>query len=215
MSYGISIENASGYIQIDSGFTNYVLVSSGTVNATAGVIGTYSGIDPGTATINGLQADDIVAVRGTDICQAGRSASAQSLYNFTTSAQTISYRVYRKASDITPSTSDYGLEVFDESGNLRFSSKYAPAKVLATYNTYNGFSTVANGAWACLFGTGLRSIIPAEEDGGFIAGEEEYFTVTASSSGHNVGTEFIDFYDTTTTFDIPVGAQKNFLFLKD
>jgi len=216
MSYGISIENESGYLQISDSYTNYVLVASGSVSATAGATGSFSGVSPGDATITGLQAEDIVAVQGSFLSEKYRTSSAVGIYNWQTSTQSISYRVYRKSSNISASTSDYGLEVFDASGNLRFSSKYPPAVVLATASTRTGSGVSgATGAYACLTGTGLVDVFPGEEDGGFIAGEITDLTVSASSSGYSAQTDFEDNYDETVEWQLPVGTTKKLLFIKE
>lgn len=121
MSYGISISNTSGIVQIDDNYENFFIVASGTVTAnTSG----GSGLDMPT-----LQAaygqDMLVFIRtssyGNNIA-IYRANAADFAHFYCQASITLSYVVLVPFSYFTGYASGFGVNVFKPAGGLVFSS---------------------------------------------------------------------------------------------
>lgn len=121
MSYGVTIQNVDGRIQIDENYSNMYKYSTGSATTTTAW--------PPTGYSNG----DLVLTRAKSSGHVGKGSSASGVQFWSTvTAGTIFYTppssgyewiLARKiAGNISPATSGYGLEVLNSSGQLTFSA---------------------------------------------------------------------------------------------
>jgi hypothetical protein len=127
MAYGAEFYNANGNLQLGAGVTNFRQVASGTIN------------DPYAAPLvtpgNGITFD-IIAVRSNNCFPAPiapfstpQSSARISVYG--SQGQSFTYHCFRSYSSMTPSTSGYGLEIYNADGTVGFSS--LEPNILRTY----------------------------------------------------------------------------------
>ena len=116
MTYGIQVYNASGYVQVDDGYTNYAMVQSGvgTINSKVNTIDLGSALD------------SVVFVRlpvgkwfdGVVMAPDGFWATGDP----NAGGYSFEYRLYRRNDQITAIDSQYGFRVFRGNGGLVFDS---------------------------------------------------------------------------------------------
>lgn len=130
MAYGFESYNDSGYIQIGDSVSNYYLLYSGTI------------IVPSTGTSVNVTypiAFDALCVATTDGYAVPKSifttptTSTNIAYKATGAQATIKYWLFKRYSSLTPATSGYGIEIYNSSGGVAFSSNYP--KLMRSYTT--------------------------------------------------------------------------------
>jgi hypothetical protein len=139
MAFGFESYNDSGYLQIGDSVANYYLLYSGTIivppvttlpstpnNGTSVVITYPTSFDAiCVASADGYPVPlPIFSTAVTSVTLSNRSLLTQSV---------VKYWLFKKYSSLTPSTSGYGVEIYDSSGNVAFSSNYP--KLLRSYST--------------------------------------------------------------------------------
>jgi hypothetical protein len=168
MPAALQVYNSNGTIQIDSQFTNYVLVSRGYINFPASATPPVN-IRKVTFTNTGWTAPIMVVAysngyygyqngacsvisrsEGDDIENPGRY-----LHEFWVSSQTpagwgaaVSYYVYDVQPNIAPA---YGLVTYDATGRVTFSSDYEPMRII-------GFASIPYGTPVDGYGVGTYNI---------------------------------------------------------
>jgi hypothetical protein len=121
MSYGIEIQNADGRIVIDSSYVNLGLISNTVSTATKG--SAYPGL-------GGTTASDLIFARAetnsNGIVGKYLTEWAQNMNvgipNLVIANTFIYYAVRSNSSLLSPGSTGYGFEVYNESGNVAFSS---------------------------------------------------------------------------------------------
>jgi hypothetical protein len=154
MSYGLEIRNSDGNIIIDTVYPNTEIVSSGTFSSSVSYPG-VSGFD---------EATDLLFVAPNDTNPQYGYVNVQTYIPPNVSSRTfsltdgvtayptsLSFKSLRPSVS-TPSNSEYGLEVFDENGNLTFTSL-----------TESVFQIVAGGNFVCT-ATNLTPVVDASFD---------------------------------------------------
>ena len=139
MAYGIEIDNSSGVLQIDETHLNLGLVASGTATCNVAV-GSPSNLYYATVTKATGVTYPVIAIHtfGNAIALTRVSISSGSaIWNFV-GGQNDQF-IYYIFDKYPASTTGYGLQVFDGSGNVTFNSDYPPMSVKAfgTTNTNN------------------------------------------------------------------------------
>jgi hypothetical protein len=165
MAYGFESKNDSGYIQIGDSVSNLYMLYSGTIlvparatlstNINFGTTVTVSHPTPFDAIC--LATDDGYVVPQTIFTQSKTSVAI--VNNEWTSQTTIKYWLFKKYSSLVPSTSGYGVEIYDSTGAVAFSSNYP--KLMRSYSTIpitnlnnNNYSLPSNRRFAfLLYGT--------------------------------------------------------------
>ena len=147
MSYGIRVENSSGFLQIDQDFVNYVLVASGSVSAT----GTFNNLDTITVDFSSsvTTTDTLFFARPTTTGQQGFTGFAAisgtsgdtRATMLTPYTGTIEYQVYERASGLTPPNTGYGLTVLKSDGTLAYSSEFKVPRVFSVVDVNAGASS--------------------------------------------------------------------------
>ena len=154
MSYGMTVNNLSGFVQVAEPFDNVSVFASGTTTTTqpnANAI--WTNLPSNTP-------DDIIIF--------AKPATASGVYKFSclldrtggstprfylydsvsNTGQSIDYVVLTKSQVMSVPSSGYGINVYNSSGNLAFTSEYGTSRVyLSRVTTPNGFfftSTVPN-----------------------------------------------------------------------
>lgn len=151
MAYGIRVESGSGFTQIDQDFVNYVLVASGSFSSS----GNNTNLQTHTINYDSLVSsqDTIFFARPSTVTGLPANTSAElvgSSYNNAATIRslytgTIQWRVYERASVLTPPTSGYGLNVYRPNGTLAFSSQYNVPRIFAILEgapSFSGIGTV-------------------------------------------------------------------------
>lgn len=151
MAYGVEFRNEGGIVQIDSAYGNYYLSQSGAPASTA-----ISGTGTGVASLLYPQSWVVVTVTGNNPLIAFRSTEKSFLYNVVQSGTgwtftiatfgavgtIINYYIYDTFP--VPLASDWGLEIYDASSKVTFSSlrKYLRVvdQLAGTYNFVDGAS---------------------------------------------------------------------------
>jgi len=130
MSYGFQFINTSGFVVVDDQFVRLRLISSGTLAASNSTIGWRSIPIP-----SGTTGPILVFVQphslNSYIGHSNTFAAPGNVSCLSTSA--FNYKIY--SADATPLIfeSTHGLEVFNSSGALTFSSKYRYPRVVGVY----------------------------------------------------------------------------------
>lgn len=233
MSYGIETLNENGIIQFSTETPAlYTKVTSGST--------TLSAASPSTGNITtSLVSPTIPAsIADTDLIWAYRPTSNIDgiyarpvggknfrIYNLDTVAVTVEYCVFTKSGEQTVPTSGYGLNVFDASSNLLFSSDYPPASVETvltlnlssaansvsyTYDNSAGLGkpwVLATAGHGAIFGNAYNWE-PLE--GGFELGDAEYTLAsifwTSTTVGQGQGESFFEEGITISSFYNLVGV---------
>jgi hypothetical protein len=119
MAYGLEIVNDSGSVQIATGISNFYLVESGSVSVSAGT---------GSFTITPTVDYDIMAMNcdcwilAHPIFTSLKSANVALTTRKNSNAGTVNWWAFRSYKALTPSTSGYGLEIYNPDGTVGFSS---------------------------------------------------------------------------------------------
>jgi hypothetical protein len=139
MAYGIEIDNSSGVLQIDETHLNLGLVSSGTATCNT-AFGGASRLYSTTITKSTGVTYPVIAIHtyGNAIALTRVSISGSSASWTFAGGQNDDF-IYYIFDKYPASTTGYGLQVFDSSGNVTFNSDYPPMSVKAfgTTNTNN------------------------------------------------------------------------------
>lgn len=152
MAYGIRVESSSGFTQIDQDFVNYVLVASGSFSSSG------NNTNPQTHTINYnalvSSQDTIFFARPTTTGYNSSNNSDSELIGssganvakiISSYTGTIQWRVYERATVITPPSSGYGLNVYRPDNSLAFSSTRNPPRIFSIIEgapSFSGLGTV-------------------------------------------------------------------------
>lgn len=117
MPGGLSVQNASGVIQIDETYSNFILYSSGSIYA-----GSIS--DGGILYLPLPYTECLVAVgvSGIWVMLEDNAALGSNAVRFIGGAAYVPYRVYVRATALSPSATNYGFRVWNGSGQLVFDS---------------------------------------------------------------------------------------------
>lgn len=135
MSYGLQITNNSGVIQIGTGISNFYMVDKGTVTAIANTLIASTGF-PSLTTISVAQAFDCLVVSPNCFTRpfstfATQRAAGPIDIPGNGDAGTINWYAFTSYKNLTPSTSNYALQVFNADGTLGFSSNQP--KIMKVY----------------------------------------------------------------------------------
>lgn len=151
MSYGVEFRNEGGIVQIDSSYGNYYLSQSGSPSSTA-----ISGTGTGISSLLYPQSWVVITIVGINPLIAFRSSAKSFLYNVSQSGSNwtftiatfgavgtiINYYIYDTYP--TPAGTGWGLEVYDSSGAVTFSSERKYLRVIdqlaGAYNFVDGVS---------------------------------------------------------------------------
>lgn len=152
MGYGLYVLSANGSLQIDSDQeyrTLYQVVASGTSSTITGASGSVAAetITWGTTIVTpSTWGNDSIVVIKPSVTYAGQIAFALwsgtgfTIYSDTNIAY--NYRILEPATGITFPTNNYGLEVYDSSGNILFSNASSTSRLA---DTLGGAGTSATG----------------------------------------------------------------------
>lgn len=138
MSYGITILNEAGIVQIDQDYSNHVLLQSGTVNVGAGAEVTVTYSNTGTlplVSIRTVSGGAVAVALDKTVCRLRAELNV---------AATVEYKIYRSAAGLSPSSEAYGFRVYTSGGALTFDSGYAVPR-FAQVSTFNA-SNLSSGA---------------------------------------------------------------------
>lgn len=139
MAYGLEIYNDSGFLQISDSVANYFMVYSGVA-----IIPPVTSLPttPSFATTVSIEYStpfDAVAVYSADryvIPQSIRPSSVSSAVIScvpSLTQGTVRYWLFKKYSSLAPSTSGYGMEIYDSTGTVNFSTQNP--KLMRSYST--------------------------------------------------------------------------------
>jgi hypothetical protein len=172
MAYGFESTNDNGYIQISDSVSNYYMMYSGTAIVPSGSSTTL--VNYGTQVVishpTPFDAICLVTEDGYVVPQVVFSTSKTSvtiLSEIVSTQTTFKYWLFKKYSSLSPSTSGYGLEIYDSAGAVAFSSNYP--KLMRSYSTIpitslsttvQNFSLPSNRRFAfLLYGTLYNTIV--------------------------------------------------------
>ena len=173
MSYGLEIYNDGGFLQIADSVANYYVIKSGSVIIPeVSSIGTAPNFGTSVTISNGTPFDAI-AVSSTDRYVIPKAVFDTERYSTTVSAMqsltsgTLRYWLFRRYASTLPSTSGYGMELYNEEGELRFSTNYPKLMrshsiipVTNVSSTVQTYSLPTNRAFAFLsYGTSYTSMV--------------------------------------------------------
>ena len=195
MSYGISVTNSQGRVQIDQDYVNYVLVASSSfyLNYDSN---TYA-YTTGSVIVNNYspEGDDIIFVNTGHENNLVNCRPADLGYQYLAwpngASGTVQVRIYRKmskfrsvaATPALPANRGYGLEVFAPSG-ISYSSYYRPMVLRAIIQGNPGFeATYTVSGYTPFVSCNTAFVISANTpaDGSFY-GETTFQMVSADST---------------------------------
>jgi hypothetical protein len=130
MAYGIEIKNTSGVVQIDETHLNFGLVASGSATCDTAVGGASRLYQTSVTVANLTYPVPALHTYGNGIAYVSKLVSGSNTTFYFVGGQnnTFDYYIF----DAYPATtSTYGIEVKDSSGNVTFSSDYPPMDVRA------------------------------------------------------------------------------------
>jgi len=177
MSYGMTVSNASGFVQVAEPFDNVSVFGSGTVTTQSpGAGATPTNLPSGTP-------DDIIIFAKPStpsgvykfsmlLDRIGGATPRFYFYDsFSSTGQSIDYIILTKSQTLTVPSSGYGLNVYNSSGNLAFTSEYGTSRVYQSRVTTPSSSTFAsvypnvggellNNTWACMNAYGFFGFAP-------------------------------------------------------
>lgn len=143
MSYGISVQNSSGYIQIDDNYPNYTLIASGAVGVTASLA---NKVNPATVSFTSQSSPVVACIGNTSGAYVALLSRSSTSVQFVSNASiTLPYRIYANVVNNTGSTSGYGLVVRNGSNQVMFNSNLTYMRVgQLTFSTvgYSSMPTV-------------------------------------------------------------------------
>lgn len=133
MSYGLTAINSAGFAQIDSQYSNYVAVQSGTVSITAAQRTlTVSYADRGIVPIIAIRTLGGAAVTYDSITRTAIVFDRGEVAGSLATTSSFEYIVYVPSSNASVPTNDYGLAVRSSSGNVVFTTQYRYKRLAAT-----------------------------------------------------------------------------------
>lgn len=194
MSYGFLAENDNGEVVIDDTLPIYALVNETSVSGTTSTDHSYYEYDPcagSTPLFYELPVGSFLLVG-----EGGKIVSDQSSLNV------------REAQDISTQTSlgGYGMEVYDASGNLVFSSGYDMVPIDDKYVGSQDFDAgtqtniTASGDWVHISSAKLFEVVE------FRSGVPNVFRLLAAGLFRNSTTEYETTTGTIKSFDTAAGA---------
>ena len=235
MSYGIETQNQNGIIQFSTETAGlYVQIVRSSVSISGG-----SSSFPGSAIVNastainavqsGLAQEDLfycIRPSGSHnglYAQVLSSLGGLKIYNASSSTETVHYCVFVKVSELTTPTSGYGINVFTETGGLKYTSEFSPLSVETvltvdlsdhsnsasfTYDTSTGLGL----PWALVTsgqGVAYQNGFSWEPTGGTTGIGEWQLNVIqwTSTQIRSVSKEYFDNNITLSTFYTRVGAD--------
>lgn len=177
MSYGMTVSNASGFVQIAEPFDNVSVFASGTATTQPPTTGlTWTNLPSNTP-------DDIIvfakpaSTSGTykfamQLDRTGGSTPRLYFYDSVSSTgQSINYVLLTKTQSLTVPTSGYALNIYNSAGNLAFTSEYGTSRVYSSRVTTPSSSTFSSvypnvggelleNTWACMNAYGFFGFVP-------------------------------------------------------
>lgn len=180
MSYGIKVQNSSGFVQIDDTYDNFVLHQTGTVSASKNAPATINYADTGSLPIIAIR-----TVSGGSMAIAEVSTTSARFWGGNDGAATVEYRVYRRLAGVPASSSNYGLRVYNGAQALTYDSErmYMRVRQLATFTS----KWVASGPFFTLnhsFGNAFAIINdPRVFIGMYITSNPNWWVVPAIKTG--------------------------------
>lgn len=171
MSYGFSAQNQSGYVQIDQDYSNYTVVTTGTLSVAGSEAGSaVSFTDRGSAPLVFAKTASNVYVALKDVTNTSATFQTyDTAGNY--AAATISYMLCWPASTGSAPTG-HGLCIYTPSGSVAFDSSRNYPRVVnvltagaltpASPEASIGFSPARSNPWICL--SALYGIRAADTD---------------------------------------------------
>src|SRR6056300_691444 len=177
MSYGMTVNNLSGFVQVAEPFDNVSVFATGTATTQPPTTGlTWTNLPSGTP-------DDILIFAkpattsgvykfAMQLDRTGGATPRFYFYDSTSSTgQSISYVVLTKTQELTVPTSGYGLNVYNSNNNLAFTSEYGTSRVYLSRVTTPSSSSFASvypnvggelldNTWACMNTYGFFGFAP-------------------------------------------------------
>jgi len=146
MSYGFSLHNSSGYVQIDQDYSNYIVIANGTIlatpNGTGGVF-PYATYDALYGSRNAYEVFFRPHSYGIPIGQSQISDVGDNDMIWALSNVLVDWLILIPAYNISPPTSNYGMVIYRPDGSLCFSSDTSYTRILA--NVYVPYLYVGAG----------------------------------------------------------------------
>lgn len=134
MAHGLQIYSGNGALQLDSNDTTHVIYqksASGTSGAISGAAtGAYTGVS---VTVSGFDnTEDLIFIQptgssGTVSAYVIPTSSGFTIFSDTNT--TFYYYVFSKVTSLSNPTSNYGIEMYDASGNILFNQDVLAARV--------------------------------------------------------------------------------------
>ena len=186
MSYGMTVSNASGFVQIAEPFDNVSVFLSGTATTQ------QPGAGPNSITLPPNTPEDIIVFAKPSI-PTGVYKFAMSLIRFTedytlyfydsytNTGQSIDYILLTKTQALTVPSSGYGVNIYNSSGNLAFTSEYGTSRVYQSRVTTPPSSTFVS-VYPNVSGELLNNTWAYMNAYGFYALEREYPSYTRGFS---------------------------------
>ena len=123
MAFGVEFYNNNGSLQLASGVKNFYMTQKGTLSATNGSV---------FYTVTPTVPYDAIAVYCPEMAVLPKSMfstvqaanTPQTFRKASTSNATIYWYAYRRYDSLSPATSGYGLEIYNDDGSVGFSSLY-------------------------------------------------------------------------------------------
>lgn len=124
MSYGVEFYNQEGKLQIASGVNNFYMAEKGTFNTAGGSV---------FFTVTPTVAYDAIAVviGGTEgfipksiFASAQAANTGQTFRKAGIGINSVSWYAFRSYNSLSPSTTGYGMEIYNANGTVGFSSNY-------------------------------------------------------------------------------------------
>jgi hypothetical protein len=139
MAYGFESKNDNGFIQISDSVANYYMLYSGTIIVPPKSPLSTS-INRGTVvTVSHPIAFDAICVATEDGLVIPKAVFSQSTTSTTITSNelstqtTVKYWLFKKYTSLSPSTSGYGIEIYNSTGGVAFSSNYP--KLMRSFST--------------------------------------------------------------------------------
>ena len=183
MSYGIRIQNSSGFVQIDDTYDNFVLHQTGVVSASKNSPATISYANAGSLPLIAIR-----TVSGGSMAISGFSTTSAEFRGGNDGAATVEYRVYRRLAGVPASSSNYGLRVYNGAQALTYDSGRVYMRIgqLATFTS----KWVASGPFFTLnhsFGHAFAIINdPRVFIGAYITSNPNWWVIPAIKTGTNL-----------------------------
>jgi hypothetical protein len=123
MAYGVEFYNQNGKLQLSDSVNNFYMVEKGTINSTNGSV--FYTVTPTVAYDAIAVFCPTMAVLPKSMFSSVQAANTpQTFRKISTSNATIFWYAYRSYNSVTPATSGYGLEIYNATGQVAFSSNY-------------------------------------------------------------------------------------------